>query len=191
MKQNIGLNAKIDNNVQLFYPSVNEIIRKYPTRIGNNCIIRSGTVIYCDVTIGNDFQTGHNVLVRESTYIGDNVKLGTGTIIENKCIMGNDINIQSGVYIPTYTYMCSEIFIGPNVTFTNDMYPPLKSGKLDGIYVGEGVVIGANATILPGVDIGDGAFIAAGAVVTKEVPTYMMAIGSPARFKELPEMMRG
>ena len=93
MKQNIGLNAKIDDNVKLFYPPMNEHSRRIPTKIGNNCVIRSGTVIYCDVDIGDNFQTGHNVLVRETTFIGDNVRLGTGTIVENKCIIRDNVNI--------------------------------------------------------------------------------------------------
>jgi acetyltransferase-like isoleucine patch superfamily enzyme len=46
--------------------------------------------------------------------------------------------------------------------------------------------IGANTTILPGVCIGEGSLVAAGSIVTCDVPDNRMAIGSPARIKELP-----
>lgn len=188
MKQNIGLYSKIDDDVKLFYKSNDDKKNLKPTLIGYNCIIRSGTVIYCDVIIGDDFQSGHNVLIRESTRIGNRVLVGTSTIIDGGCDIGDDTKIQSGVYIPTGTCIGSNVFIGPKTTFTNDMYPPLRRGYLDPVYVGDNVVIGANVTILPGVIIGNGSFIAAGSLVTKHVPENMMAIGSPARFKNLPEL---
>jgi UDP-3-O-[3-hydroxymyristoyl] glucosamine N-acyltransferase len=186
----IGSNANIDNDVKIGYPlfcASNNL--KYPI-IGNNCIIRSGTIIYCDVVIGDNFKTGHNVLIRESTLIGDDVLIGTATIIDGKCIIGDNTKIQSGVYIPPETFIGENVFIAPKVTFTNDKYPPLKYGKLDGAIVQDGATIGANSTILPSIIIGEGAFVAAGSVVTRNVPEYMMAIGNPARIKELPEMMR-
>lgn len=186
----IGLNAKIDDDVKIGYPlfcASSEL--KYPI-IGDNCIIRSGTIIYCDVVIGDNFKTGHNVLIRESTLIGDNVLIGTATIIDGRCIIEDNTKIQSGVYIPPETFIGQNVFIAPKVTFTNDKYPPLKCGKLDGAVVKDGATIGANSTISPRITIGEGAFIAAGSVVTRDVPAYMMVIGNPAEIKELPEMMR-
>ncbi|MFA5398758.1 MAG: DapH/DapD/GlmU-related protein, partial [Methanogenium sp.] len=50
----------------------------------------------------------------------------------------------------------------------------------------KGASIGANVTILPGVEIGEGALVAAGAVVTRDVPARMLAVGTPARLRELP-----
>lgn len=50
--------------------------------------------------------------------------------------------------------------------------------------------IGANVTLLPGVTIGRAAVVAAGSVVTKDVPAGMMAIGNPARLRDLPEEMK-
>jgi acetyltransferase-like isoleucine patch superfamily enzyme len=91
------------------------------------------------------------------------------------------------VYIPTNTTIGDRVFIGPNAVLTNDRYPP--SGSLDGPVIKAGAAIGANATILPGVCIGEGAFVAAGSVVTRDVPDHMMAIGTPARIKDLPREM--
>ena len=53
-----------------------------PPIIGKNPLIRSNTVIYNDVTIGDNLRTGHNVLIREKTTIGDDVLIGTNTVIE-------------------------------------------------------------------------------------------------------------
>ena len=185
----IGKNAQIFDNVMLGFPS-RERLGKEKFKgvwIGDDAVIRSGTIIYCDVMIGNKFQSGHNVMIREYTYIGDRVSIGTSTIIEGNSILGHDISIQSMVYIPTGTIIGSGVFIGPNAVFTNDKYPP--SDKLRSPSIGENAVIGANSTLLPGVCIGKGSFVAAGSVVTKDVPDNMMAIGSPAKIKSLPMEM--
>ena len=74
---------------------------------------------------------------------------------------------------------------------TNDRYPPTGKPELKGPVLEEESVIGAKAIILPGINIGKGAAVAAGAVVTRDVPKGMMAIGSPAKLRKLPrEMVR-
>ncbi len=82
------------------------------------------------------------------------------------------------------------MFIGPNAVLTNDKYPVRKDYKLRGPIVREGVTIGANSVILPFVKIGEGAFVAAGALVTKDVPPWKLAIGVPAKIVDLPEYLK-
>jgi acetyltransferase-like isoleucine patch superfamily enzyme len=171
----IGEGYKIYSPVIIGFPKFKGTI------IGKNSTIRTGTVIYHNVEIGDNFVSGHNVLIRENTLIGDNVLVGTSSIIEGNSKIGNNTRIQSMVFIPTNTIIGNNVFIGPGTVFTNDKYPP--SRFLEGAYVEDDVVIGAHATILPGVKLGKGCFIAAGSVVTKDVPAGMMAIGSPARFE--------
>jgi acetyltransferase-like isoleucine patch superfamily enzyme len=161
------------------------------TSIGKNAVLRSGTILYCDVTIGDNFSTGHNVLIREQTTIGDNVAIGSSSVIEGTCTLGNNIRIQSMVFIPTYTSIGNGVFIGPNSILTNDRYPPTGKPELKGPVIEDDVTIGANVTILPGVRLGKGCAVAAGAVVTKDVPAGKLAIGAPARFRAMPrEMVR-
>jgi acetyltransferase-like isoleucine patch superfamily enzyme len=160
------------------------------TVIGDNAVLRSGTVIYCDVKIGHRFQCGHTVLIRERTTIGDNTAIGTASIIEGNSTIGNDVRIQSMVFVPTHTVIGDGVFIGPGAVLTNDRYPPTGKPELIGPVLEDVVVVGAHATILPGVRIGAGAAVAAGAIVTRDVPPGVMAIGMPARFKELPTSMR-
>ena len=188
----LGEGATIFEPVTLGFPSRDRIGKEgYPgVTIGRNAVLRSGTIIYCDVTIGDDFQTGHNVLIREKTTIGDRVAIGTGAVIEGDCTIGDDVRLQSLVYIPTGARIGNRVFIGPNAVLTNDRYPPGPHESLRGPVIGNGAVIGANTTVLPGVTVGEGAFVAAGAVVTKDVPRETLAVGTPARFRPLPPEAR-
>jgi acetyltransferase-like isoleucine patch superfamily enzyme len=189
-RNEIGENARIFEPVTIGFPSRENLDKTgfTGTKIGKNTILRSGTIIYCDVIIGDDFQTGHNVLIREKTRIGNLVAIGTSTVIDGKVTIGNNASIQSMVYIPTDTLIGNHVFIGPNAVLTNDRYPP-SYGQLDGPVIKNRAAIGANATILPGVCIGEGALVAAGSVVTRDVPDRMLAIGSPAKLRDLPKPM--
>jgi acetyltransferase-like isoleucine patch superfamily enzyme len=91
------------------------------------------------------------------------------------------------VFIPNRTTIGDEVFIGPAAVLTNDRYPP--SDYIQGPVLRNHAVIGAHTTILPGVVIGIGAAVAAGAVVTRDVPDGMMAIGVPAKIRDLPAAM--
>ena len=183
----VGEGAQIFEPVTIGFPSRENIGKAgYPgLTIGHHAILRSGTIIYCNVIIGNNFQSGHNTLIREKTRVGDRTAIGTATVIDGHTSIGNDVSLQSMVYIPTNTTIGNHVFIGPNAVLTNDRYPP--SGCLRGPVVKTGAAIGANATILPGVCIGEGALVAAGSIVTRDVPDHMMAIGTPARIKDLPK----
>jgi acetyltransferase-like isoleucine patch superfamily enzyme len=187
----LGEGAQVFEPVTLGFPSRDKIGKTgfIGTVIGKDCILRSGTIIYCDVTIGDWFQCGHNVLVREGTQIGNRVSIGTATIIEGNVVIGNNVNLQSMVYIPTNTRIGNDVFIGPNAILTNDRYPPTGIGGLNGPDIQNGAAIGANAIILPGVCIGEEALVAAGAIVTRDIPPHMLAIGAPARIKKLPDAL--
>lgn len=157
--------------------------------IGKNCVIRPNTHIYESVNISDNVRTGHNVLIRENTKIGKNVVIGTNSIIENNCKIGNNVSVQSNVYIPTNTTIKDFVFIGPNVCLTNDRYPVRIKSKLTGPTIENGVSIGANATILPGIKIGKGSFVAAGALVTKNIRPWKLAVGMPAKELDLPRKL--
>lgn len=187
-KNVVGEHARIFEPVTMGFPSRDNMTKRdyAGTTIGKNAVIRSGTILYCDVVTGDDFQTGHNVMIRERTTIGNRVAVGTGTVIEGHTVIGNDVSIQSMVFIPTDTRIGDHVFIGPNAVLTNDRYPPTRIGGLKGPVIQNGAAIGANTTILPGICIGEGALVAAGSVVTRDVPDHMLAIGTPARIRHLP-----
>jgi acetyltransferase-like isoleucine patch superfamily enzyme len=163
-----------------------------PARIGAACLIRRGTVVFADVAVGDRSQTGMGVIIREHTRIGADCVIGTLTIIEGRTEIGDQVVIQSGVFIPTMTEIGSRVFIGPRAVMTNDPYPLRRRSEYvaAGPVLGSDVTIGANATLLPGVRVGEGAMVAAGAVVTHDVPDWSLAIGVPARVRELPDRLR-
>ncbi|MDD4594981.1 MULTISPECIES: acyltransferase [unclassified Methanobrevibacter] len=175
------------NNIQL---GVNyKRFSKEPV-LGQNIVIRSNSIIYNDVIIGDDFKTGHNVVIREKTNIGNDVLIGTNTVIEGECVIGNNVSIQSNVYIPRNTIIEDNVFIGPCACFTNDRYPIRVDYKLKGPRIRKGASIGANTTFLSNLEIGEGAMVAAGAVVTRSVPPFYLAIGTPAKIKPLAASLR-
>jgi acetyltransferase-like isoleucine patch superfamily enzyme len=164
--------------------------RSKPPVIGKNAFIRSNSIIYDDVEIGENFKTGHGVVIREKTIIGNNVLLGTSSIIEGHCTIGSGVSIQSNVYIPINTIIEDNVFIGPCACFTNDKYPVRIDFDLKGPNIRKGASIGANSTFLSDVEIGEGAMVAAGAIVTKDVPSFFLAIGAPAKIKPLPKHLK-
>ena len=72
-----------------------------------------------------------------------------------------------------------------NHIFTDKSKPIWQQGETaQGIKIGNDVWIGTNVKILDGVKIGDGSIIGAGSVVTKDIPPYSIAFGSPAKVKK-------
>jgi len=161
-------------------------------KIGDNTIIRSGTIIYADVVAGNDFQTGHNVLIREKTTFGSHIVVGTNTVIDGYTTVGNFVKIESNCYIPTYTTIGSYVFLGPGVILTNDRYPQKMRDqyKPEGPIIEDGVTLGAGVIVVPSVRIGKGSFIAAGAVITKDIPPMSFVKGMPGQIFPLPEKLK-
>lgn len=160
-----------------------------PAVVGDNAFIRSGSVIYADVRLGDHFQCGHNVTIRARTTIGRHVTVGTNSVIEGDVEIGDFVKIESNCFVPTHVLIGSRVFLGPNVVMLNDRYPLRRRDQYrpEGPVLEDNVTVGAAAVLCPGVRIGAGSFIAAGAVVTKDVPPGMLAVGVPARPSPLPE----
>jgi len=160
--------------------------------IGSGATIRSGTRIYADVTIGEQLTTGHDALIREATTVGNHVVVGTDVVVEGHTEIGDCVKIETGGFLPTHTTVGSDVFIGPHAVLTNDRYPQRRRREYepDGPTLHDGVSVGANATVLPGVEIGEGAMVGAGSVVTQDVPAWHQAIGVPATIEPLPDSLR-
>ncbi|MFP3919655.1 sugar O-acetyltransferase [Lysinibacillus telephonicus] len=109
------------------------------------------------------------------TDCGKNIKVGKNVFINSGCRFQD----QGGITIG------DGVLIGHNVvlaTLNHDIDPRKRSNMYPApITIGHNVWIGANATVVPGVNIGDGAIIAAGAVVTKDVPPNVIVGGVPAK----------
>lgn len=164
-----------------------------PTIIGADARIRSGTVVYADVTVGDRLRTGHNALLREGTTIGDDVLVGTEATVDGQCDIGSNVSLQTRAYVPAKTIIDDHVFLGPSAVLTNDPVPVRDDddSRIVGPTLKRGVTIGANATVLPDVTVGTDAFVAAGAVVTRDVPRDTLAVGVPATHQELPRRLTG
>lgn len=115
--------------------------------------------------------------------IGEECNVCDQTFIENDVTVGNRVTIKCGVQLWDGITVEDDVFIGPNATFTNDAFPRSRQYPEQFIRttIRKGASIGANATILPGLNIGQYAMVGAGTVVTKDVPPFAIVVGNPAR----------
>lgn len=152
-------------------------------KIGSNGQIRPFTTIYAGSEIGDYFQTGQGVSIREDNLIGNNVSIGTNSVLEFGNRIGDYSRIHSSCFLEMVT-IGKYVFVGPNVVFTDDPHPmgcPHYKECKGGAVVEDYVRIGANSTILPGIKIGRNSLIGAGSVVTKDIPPDSVAAGNPAK----------
>lgn len=179
----LGDGARIGEYVVLGTPPRGKAPGDLETRIGRWAIIRSHAVVYAGNVIGDDFQCGHGVLIRESNAIGHRVSVGSHSVIEHHVVIGDDVRIHSNAFVPEFSVLESGCWVGPNVVLTNARYPlsPSTKEELKGPHIESRAKIGANATLLPGVRIGSNALVGAGSVVVRNVPLGKVVVGNPAR----------
>ncbi|MBI1304981.1 MAG: N-acetyltransferase [Bacteroidetes bacterium] len=140
--------------------------------IDDGCQIGDGTKIWHfshimpDCKIGRDCNIGQNVVISPGVEIGNNVKIQ------------NNVSVYSGV-------ICEDdVFLGPSAVFTNVLNPRSginRRGQYEKTLLRKGATIGANATIVCGIELGEYAFIGAGAVVTRNVNPFELVVGNPAK----------
>ena len=180
----IGEGTIIEDGCMIGIPPRGKKDGELKTVIGNDCIIRSGTYIYAGNIIGDHFQTGNKVNIRESNEIGANVSIGTLSVIEHHVKIEDDVRIHTQVFIPEFCVLKKGCWLGPNVVLTNAPHPlcPKVKECLKGPTIFEGAIIGANATLLPSVMIGRKALVGAASLVTKDVAPLTVVAGNPAKY---------
>jgi acetyltransferase-like isoleucine patch superfamily enzyme len=158
-------------------------IKDLSLTLGARAKIRSHSVIYAGSIIGTQFNTGHNVIIREENVIGDHVMVWSNSIVDYGCKIGSKVKIHSLVYVSQFTIIEDEVFLAPGVITGNDLHPgcPKSRECLKGPTIKKGAQIGLNVTILPYVTIGEQVLIGAGSVVTHDIPSRKVAYGIPAR----------
>jgi len=134
--------------------------------------------------IGEGTKIWHFAHVMKGAKIGKNCIFGQNTNVAGGVIVGDNVKVQNNVSIYTGTVIEDDVFLGPSCVLTNVTNPRSQVNR-HGLYettiIRRGATVGANATIVCGIEIGRYAFIGAGAVVAKNVPDYAMIVGVPAR----------
>jgi UDP-2-acetamido-3-amino-2,3-dideoxy-glucuronate N-acetyltransferase len=134
--------------------------------------------------IGEGTKIWHFCHVMKGSKIGRDCNIGQNVVISPAVVLGNNVKIQNNVSVYTGVELEDDVFCGPSMVFTNVVNPRSHVSRKDEYrrtLVRRGASIGANATIVCGHTIGRYAFIGAGAVVTKDVPDFALALGNPAR----------
>ncbi len=155
-----------------------------PAELGDDAVVSTGAIVFAGTTIGARTIVGDQACVRERCTIGDDVVVGRGSLVENDTTVGARTRIQAEAYVTAYSTLEEDVFIAPCVVTTNDNFMGRTEARhelVKGPTIRRGARVGGGAVICPGVEIGEEAFIAAGAVVTKDVPPRMVAMGVPAR----------
>jgi len=135
-------------------------------------------------SIGKGSSIWHFCHVMSSAEIGEKCVLGQNVFVANGVKIGNNVKIQNNVSVYKGVICEDDVFLGPSMVFTNVINPRSavnRKTEYAPTIVRKGVSIGANATIVCGIELGKYAFIGAGTVITKNVPAYALMVGNPAR----------
>ena len=146
--------------------------------------IHETAVVDNGARIGNGTKVWHFSHLMPNCIIGENCSLGQNVYIASHVSLGNNVKVQNNVSIYEGVVCEDDVFLGPSMVFTNVINPRsaiIRINEYKKTVIKKGVTIGANATILCGIEIGEYAFIGAGAVVTKNINAYALVTGNPAK----------
>ena len=154
------------------------LIHPFILQKGKNATIQSMTRM--DILPFNRFYLGNNSTIEDfctvnngvgKIYIGDDTRIGIGSVLIGPVYIGNHVRLAQNVVISALNHNYQDVEI-----------PISKQGvNTSEVYIGDETWIGANAVILPGVFIGKHCVVAAGSVVTKNIPSYSVVAGNPAK----------
>ncbi|MBA1443573.1 MAG: N-acetyltransferase [Chromatiales bacterium] len=140
-------------------------------------------IIDAGAVIGEDCRIWHWVHVSAGARIGRGCSLGQNVYVGNRVRIGDNVKIQNNVSVYDNVTLEDDVFCGPSMVFTNVYNPRSAVSRKDeyrDTLVRQGATLGANCTIVCGVEIGEHAFIGAGAVVNRDVPAFALMAGVPA-----------
>jgi dTDP-4-amino-4,6-dideoxygalactose transaminase/acetyltransferase-like isoleucine patch superfamily enzyme len=133
--------------------------------------------------VGKGTSIWHHSQVRRGAVIGIGCTLGKNVFVDEDVHIGDRVKIQNNVSVYKGVELADEVFIGPSAVFTNDLAPRAVSPAWQprATRVARGASVGANATVVCGIEIGAGSMVGAGAVVTASVRPHQVVTGNPAR----------
>ncbi len=149
-----------------------------------NYFVHESAYVDEPVDIGEGTKIWHFAHVMSGAKIGKRCILGQNVLVAGGVVIGGNVKIQNNVAIYTGTIVEDDVFLGPSCVLTNVTNPRsqiVRHRLYEKTLIRRGATIGANATILCGIEIGRYAFIAAGALVAASVPDYALMMGVPTK----------
>lgn len=146
--------------------------------------IHPSAIVDEGATIGEGSRVWHFVHVCAGARIGKGVSLGQNVFVGNKVEIGDRCKIQNNVSVYDNVTLEEGVFCGPSMVFTNVHNPRAlveRKNEYRNTLIRRGASLGANCTVVCGVTVGEFAFAGAGAVITRDVPSYALVVGVPAR----------
>lgn len=154
---------------------------------GQEAFVHPTAVIDEGAELGSDVKVWHFCHVRSGAVLGDGVSLGRDVYVDDGVRIGRGSRVQNGVSVFAGLQVAPHCFIGPHAIFTNDQSPRAgkKSWTIVETRMETGSAIGAGAIIRCGITLGSFAMVGAGAIVTKTVPPFHLALGVPAECRQM------
>ena len=152
--------------------------------------LHPGVTIHPSAVVGDRAQIGAGTKIWHFSHVMDGAQLGRDCVVgqngfvQSGAVLGDRVRLQNNVSVYDGVTLGDGVFCGPSCVFTNVTRPRAtvnRRGEFDRTVVGQGVTIGANATIVCGHSIGNHAFIGAGSVVTRDIPGHALVTGNPGR----------
>lgn len=150
----------------------------------NNFYFHNSATIDNPENIGQGTKIWHYSHIMSGCKIGNNCIIGQNVFIAKDVRIGNNVKIQNNVSLYSGVICEDDVFIGPSAVFTNVTNPRSfveRKHEFKKTIIKTGATIGANSTIICGIEIGEYVLIGAGAVLTKNVKNYEIVVGNPAK----------
>lgn len=150
----------------------------------NDYFVHETAVIDGGAHIGEGSHIWHFSHIMSHSQIGEKCNIGQNVFIGSEVVLGKNVKVQNNVSVYSGVICEDDVFLGPSMVFTNILNPRsavVRKGEYVRTFVRKGASIGANATIVCGVEIGPYALIGAGTVITKNVKPYALVVGNPGK----------
>jgi len=146
--------------------------------------VHSTAIVDAGAELGEGTRVWHWVHICGGAVIGRNCSLGQNVFVGNRVRLGDNVKVQNNVSIYDNVMIEDDVFCGPSMVFTNVYNPRSAVSRKDqyrDTVIRRGATLGANCTIVCGVEIGHHAFVGAGSVINRDVPAFALMVGVPAR----------
>lgn len=140
--------------------------------VDDGAVVGEGSRVWHWAHVCGGAKIGQGVSLGQSVFVGNDVTIGDGCKIQNNVSVYDNVHLEEGV------------FCGPSMVFTNVYNPRALVERKDeyrDTIVKKGATLGANCTVVCGINIGEYAFIGAGTVVNKDVKAFALMVGVPAK----------